>query len=84
MTYVFTFLGEFGYELLNWQGTIRKWSKLHKQPEDKIVICSRKGLEQLYEFADEYINISELDSYNNAKISYKQSTRQKYKMDLEF
>ena len=65
MTYVFTFLGEFGYELLNWQGTIRKWSKLHKQPEDKIVICSRKGLEQLYEFADEYINISELDSYNN-------------------
>ena len=65
MTYVFTFLGEFGYELLNWQGTIRKWSKLYKQPEDKIIICSRKGLEQIYEFADVYINISELDSYNN-------------------
>ena len=27
MIYVFTFIGEFGYELLNWQGTIRKWSK---------------------------------------------------------
>ena len=65
MTYVFSFLGEFGYELLNWQGTIRKWATLYKQPEDKIIICSRKGLEQVYEFADIYINISELDSYNN-------------------
>ena len=65
MIYVFSFLGEFGYELLNWQGTIRKWATLHKQPEDKIIICSRKGLEQVYEFADIYINISELDSYNN-------------------
>jgi hypothetical protein len=65
MIYVFSFLGEFGYELLNWQGTIRKWVTLYKQPEDKIIICSRKGLEQIYEFADTYINISELDSYNN-------------------
>ena len=45
MIYVFSFLREFGYELLNWQGTIRKWATLHKQPEDKIIICSRKGLE---------------------------------------
>ena len=64
MIYVFSFLGEFGYEVMNWQGTIRKWASLYKQPEDKIIICSRKGLELMYEFADVYINISELDSYN--------------------
>ena len=42
MNYVFTFIGEFGYELLNWQGAIRKWVNLYKKDIDKIVICSRK------------------------------------------
>jgi hypothetical protein len=65
MTYVFSFLGEFGYELFNWQGVIRKWAESNKKPEDKIIICSRKGLKPIYDFADHYINISELDSYNN-------------------
>ena len=61
MIYVFTFIGEFGYELLNWQGTIRKWSK-NKKPGDKIVVCSRKGLDVMYESADYYYDISNLDS----------------------
>ena len=63
MTYVFTFLGEFGYELFNWQGVIRKWIEENKNRDDKIVICSRKGLDQLYDFADYYLDISSLESY---------------------
>ena len=65
MNYIFTFIGEFGYELFNWQGVIRKWAQENKKPKDKIIICSRQGLENIYEFADYYINISQLDSYNN-------------------
>ena len=62
MTYVFTFIGEFGYELLNWQGTIRKWSK-NKKPDDKIIICSRKGLDLIYgDVCDHFIEISDLQS----------------------
>lgn len=60
-TYVFIFLGEFGYEILNWQGCIRKLSR--KLTRDKIVCCSRHGLESIYEFADQYIDISGLELY---------------------
>ena len=49
MIYVFTFIGEFGYELLNWQGTLRKWVKENKKEGDEIVVCSRKGLDLMYE-----------------------------------
>jgi len=65
MVYVFTFIGEFGYELLNWQGTLRKWVKENKKEEDEIVVCSRKGLDLMYEFADYYLDISQLDSIQN-------------------
>jgi len=65
MVYVFTFIGEFGYELLNWQGTIRKWVKENKKEDDKIVICSRKGLDLMYEFADYYFDIYKLESLQN-------------------
>jgi len=65
MNYAFIFTGEFGYELFNWQGVIRKWILNHKKQNDKVIICSREGLESLYELADCYINISQLDSYNN-------------------
>ena len=65
MNYVFTFLGEFGYELLNWQGTIRKWAKENKHEDDKIIICSRKGLDLMYECADYYLDISQLESIQN-------------------
>tara|TARA_Y100000356_G_scaffold133553_1_gene140855 strand:- start:194 stop:1222 length:1029 start_codon:yes stop_codon:yes gene_type:complete len=65
MKYVFTFIGEFGYEMLNWQGTIRKWATKHKKENDEIIVCSRKGLEIMYETADWYLDISELDSMQN-------------------
>ena len=64
MIYAFVFIGEFGYELFNWQGVIRKWARNNKQPNDKIYVFSRQGLESWYEFADEYFNISTLKSYN--------------------
>jgi len=65
-TYVFIFTGEFGYELLNWNGVVRKWVSENKQPDDTIVICSRKGLELIYEMADYYIDISDINSYKNS------------------
>tara|TARA_R110001599_G_scaffold14908_8_gene63740 strand:- start:1446 stop:2441 length:996 start_codon:yes stop_codon:yes gene_type:complete len=66
MNYVFAYIGEFGYELFNWNAAIRKWSKLYKKPEDKIIICSRKGLQSIYEFSDHYIDISNIESYSNS------------------
>jgi len=65
MIYVFTFIGEFGYELLNWQGTLRKWVKENKKEGDEIVVCSRKGLDLMYEYADNYLDISQLKSIQN-------------------
>ena len=73
MVYVFTFIGEFGYELLNWQGTLRKWVKENKKEEDEIVVCSRKGLDLMYEFADYYLDISQLDSILNVKSTSKEA-----------
>ena len=58
MIYVFVFLGEFGYELFNWQGVIRKFSNAISK-EDRIVCCSRANLYPLYETADIYIDISD-------------------------
>ena len=66
MHYIFSFLGEFGYEMFNWQGVIRKWSTHHKKQHDKIIICARKGLQNVYEFADEYIDISNIQSYKKS------------------
>jgi len=65
MIYVFTFIGEFGYELLNWQGVLRKWVKENKKEDDEIVVCSRKGLDLMYESADYYLDISQLESVQN-------------------
>jgi|TARA_R110000824_G_scaffold56467_4_gene154598 hypothetical protein len=64
--YIFTFLGEFGYEMFNWQGVIRKWVQLHKQPNDRVIICGRKGLQSVYEYADEYYEISNIESYRKS------------------
>jgi hypothetical protein len=57
MVYVFIFLGEFGYELLNWQGVVRKFAGTIGS-DDKIICCSRANLSPLYELADEFIDIS--------------------------
>ena len=61
--YVFVFLGEFGYELLNWQGVIRKFAK-KKDSGTQIICCSRKGLENFYESADIYIDISKVELFS--------------------
>lgn len=66
MTYVFIFTGEFGYELLNWNGVVRKWVNANKTTNDTVVICSRHGLESIYEMADYYIDISDIDAYKNS------------------
>ncbi len=64
--YIFSFIGEFGYELFNWQGAIRKWSQTISNRKDvSIVIVTRGGLESVYEYADYYIDISNLESYKN-------------------
>ncbi len=69
MNYIFVFLGEFGYELLNWQGVIRKFATTINRTKDRIVVCSREGLEPFYEYADEYISISELSYFKNSAAS---------------
>lgn len=63
MDYIFTFLGEFGYEFFNWQGVIRKWNNNFRKSDDRVIVCSRKGMHLLYEFSDEYVDISEIVSY---------------------
>jgi len=58
-TYCFVFTGEFGYELLNWQGRIRKFSTLH--PETRIICASSEATRLLYYDFSEFIA---LDSSN--------------------
>ncbi len=65
MIYIFVFLGEFGYELLNWQGVIRKFSETINK-NDKVICCSRANLYPLYEKADKYIDISEYPLFKNS------------------
>lgn len=66
MVYVFTFLGEFGYELFNWQGVVRRFSKT-LGPSDRIVACSRSNLHPLYEVASLYVDISEVELFKNSQ-----------------
>ena len=68
MTYIFIFLGEFGYELFNWQGRIRRFSHL-KNETDKIVCCSRANLYPLYDKADMYIDISGVHEFQQSVAS---------------
>lgn len=66
MIYIFTFLGEFGFELLNWQGVIRRFAQTI-QPTDTIVCCSRANLYLLYEYADIYLDISEVEMFRQSR-----------------
>ena len=66
MIYVFTFLGEFGYELFNWQGIVRKFKETCSA-DDKIVIGGRTGMDIWYSYADVYIDISGDPFFNAAR-----------------
>ena len=66
MIYIFIFLGEFGYELFNWQGVIRKFRRL-AAPQDKIVCCSRAAVHPLYEVSDAYVNVSEVPLFRQSR-----------------
>lgn len=68
MNYVFVFLGEFGYELFNWQGVVRKFSKTISSMDD-IICCSRASLSPLYESASYFIDLSELGIFKNSVAS---------------
>lgn len=68
MVYIFVFLGEFGYELLNWQGVIRKFSKTIR-PNDRIVCCSRSSLSPFYESSHYYVDISKVELYQQSVAS---------------
>lgn len=65
MTYVFVFLGEFGYELMNWQGVVRKF-KSNCSKDEFVISCSRANTLPLYEECDEYIDISENTLFKNS------------------
>lgn len=65
MIYIFVFLGEFGFELLNWQGVIRKFSQTLAD-DDKIVCCSRAFVRPLYEFSNAYIDIASVPSFRES------------------
>ena len=91
MVYVFVFLGEFGFELFNWQGLVRKF-KTTCAPEDKIVIGARPGMDIWYPYADVFIDISDdplykasrahcYDAYDNA-VYYKFDSMQYIKASV--
>ena len=62
---VFVFLGEFGYELLNWQGRIRKFKE--DFPEKLLIAASRQQSEILYRDSTEYfVSISSVQSYQES------------------
>ncbi len=62
---VFVFLGEFGYELLNWQGRIRKFKK--ECPKEYLVSASRGQCEILYRDSAEYfVSLSSIPSYKES------------------
>ena len=82
MVYVFIFLGEFGYELFNWQGLVRKFKKTCNK-SDKIVIGGRAGMDIWYPYADLFIDISSDLFFKNSRadcyISY--DLNSPYKME---
>lgn len=63
--YVFCFLGEFGYELMNWQGVVCKFAAQMPQTS-AIVIAGRPGLQPFYETASDYIDIATVPLYRNS------------------
>ena len=61
---VFVFLGEFGYELLNWQGKVRNFAKSNNHL--RVSAISRKSCEILYENSTRYIPLDSIDLWKNS------------------
>jgi tRNA A-37 threonylcarbamoyl transferase component Bud32 len=60
--YVFVFLGEFGFEVLNWQGVVRRFAR-RLPPSSSIVVGGRRGLQPFYESASQYVEIDDVEAY---------------------
>jgi hypothetical protein len=63
--YVFVFLGEFGYELLNGQGVVRRLAAA-LPTSSAIVVAGRRGLQPFYETAAQYIEVDDIDRYRDS------------------
>lgn len=63
--YVFVFLGEFGYELMNWQGVVRRFAQ-RLPASSSVVVAGRPGLQQFYETAAQYVEIGDLPEYRSS------------------
>jgi hypothetical protein len=63
--YAFVFLGEFGYEVLNWQGVVRKFAR-KLPPSSSIVVGGRRGLQPFYENAAQYVEIDGVPEYRDS------------------
>jgi hypothetical protein len=63
VTYVFVFLGEFGYELLNWQGVVQKFLRL--RPRARVICASRGHVAALYP-GTTYVDIGDVSGFKNS------------------
>lgn len=63
MTYVFVFVGEFGYELFNWHAVVRKFTSL--RPAADVVCCSRGDVRPLYD-GGRYVDIGEVAAFRDS------------------
>jgi hypothetical protein len=68
VTWVFVFLGEFGYELFNWQGRVRRFAAT-LGPGERLVCCSRGEVAPLYERADAYVENSGVPAFQESVAS---------------
>ena len=57
-------IGEFGYEIVFWQGKLRKYLKENHR-DDEIIVIGPMGHDFFYEYADKYIHLGEdfVDSF---------------------
>lgn len=62
-TIVFVFTGEFGYELLNWQARIRKFTSITQNIN--YVVCSTKAVRALYPQGTRFIELDSLNYFKN-------------------
>lgn len=62
--FVFIFLGEFGYELLDWQGKVKYFQK--KYPKAHVISVSRDSSRYLYESCKTFFGLDHLGIYLNS------------------